>query len=170
MKYKYMIVPVLMSLLLCACSFKDSGTNTAKEGEMMEVETSEPARVIGPVIEPTWETQLKGATDTYNNVCDSYAKMQELANSDTATKKGKKAAAKVEKKYAKRIEELSTVPGRPPPPASVPSAACAPAPTPVAPGDALAAGLAEAARPARSPAAAAAARAPPPAPRAAGAP
>ena len=109
MKYKYMIVPVLMSLLRCACSFKDSGTNTAKEGEMMEVETSEPARVIGPVIEPTWETQLKGATDTYNNVCDSYAKMQELANSDTATKKGKKAAAKVEKKYAKRIEELSTV-------------------------------------------------------------
>ena len=109
MNYKYMIVPVLMSLLLCACSFKDSGTNTAKESEMMEVETSEPARVIGPVIEPTWETQLKGATDTYNNVCDSYAKMQELANSDTATKKGKKAAAKVEKKYAKRIEELSTV-------------------------------------------------------------
>ena len=109
MKYKYMIVPVLMSLLLCACGVKDSGANTAKEGEIMEVETSISARVIGPVIEPTWETQYKGATDTYNNVCDSYAKMQELANSDTATKKGKKAAAKVEKKYAKRIEELSTV-------------------------------------------------------------
>lgn len=109
MKYKYMIVPVLMSLLLCACGFKGSNANTAKEGEMMEVETSAPAKIIGPVTEPTLENKIKGATDTYNNVCDSYAKMQELANSDTATRKGKKAAAKVEKKYAKRIEELSTV-------------------------------------------------------------
>lgn len=67
----------------------------------------QPAKVIGPVTEPSFENQLAGAIRSYENVCDSYAKMQELSEADDASKKGKRAAAKVEKKYAGRIAELA---------------------------------------------------------------
>ena len=63
--------------------------------------------VVGPVTEFTLENQIKGVENTCQNVCGSYAKMQELAAEETASKKGKKAAAKVEENYAERIEALS---------------------------------------------------------------
>jgi len=70
-------------------------------------ETYDSEIVIGPVMEPTSENRIKGVTDLYQNVYDSYAKMQELANDPSASKKGRKAASNVEEKYAKRIDELS---------------------------------------------------------------
>lgn len=109
MKYKsckYLPNLIILALLLCACGQDDSGS----KGETMIVEENidhRPAKVIGPVVEPTLENQLAGAIQSYENVCDSYAKMQELSESSNASKKGKRAAAKVEEKYADRIAELA---------------------------------------------------------------
>lgn len=66
-----------------------------------------PAKVIGPTKELTQEELIEGAQTAYDNVYGLYTKMQDLAGADGADKKGKKAAAKVEKKYADRLEELA---------------------------------------------------------------
>lgn len=111
MKYKfckYLSGLIILSSLLYACGQNSS----ASEGENMIAEEKiayEPARVIGPEIEPTFENQLANAMQSYENVCDSYSKMQELSQADNASKKGKRAAAKVEKKYAGRIAELADI-------------------------------------------------------------
>lgn len=103
---KYLPVLALSALLLYACGQDASGS----EGDTMIVEENiggQPAKVIGPVTAPTLENQLAGATRSYENVCDSYAKMRELSESDNASEKGKQAAAEVEEKYADRIAELA---------------------------------------------------------------
>lgn len=65
------------------------------------------AKTIGPSNDATVENLLAGALQSYENVCDSYAKMQELASSKDASEKGREAAAEVEKAYANRIAELA---------------------------------------------------------------
>lgn len=102
---QYLASLLLMALLLCACGQDASDS----EGDTVVEEFSEyyPAKVIGPEVEPTFENQLEGARQSYENVCDSYAKMQELAEAESASKAGKEAAAAVEKKYADRIAELA---------------------------------------------------------------
>lgn len=105
---KYLASLTVLTLLLCACGQDVSASDP--NGENMIAEEAleyQPAKVIGPVVEPTFENQLASAVQSYENVCDSYAKMQELADSDSASNKGKKAAAKVEKKYGDRIAELA---------------------------------------------------------------
>lgn len=111
MKCRTIITSFLLPLLLCACNSTNSIDLTSSETledtivEISEVYDSE--IVIGPVTEFTLENQIKGVQNTYQNVCDSYAKMQELVNEKGASKKGRKAASKVENKYDKRIQELS---------------------------------------------------------------
>lgn len=89
---------LLLSLLLCACGQND-----------VVIEDSEyvPAKVIGPETEPTFENRLAITEQAYDNMCYFYSEMQELAQSEEASKEGKKAAAELEKKYADRIAELT---------------------------------------------------------------
>ncbi len=104
---KYLAVFSLLLLVLSACG--QTASTSSPEGDDVMVEDLEyhPAKIIGPTTEFTLENQIAGATQTYENVCDSYAKMQELAGADNAAAKGKKAAAEVEEKYADRIAELA---------------------------------------------------------------
>ncbi len=105
MKYcHYPAILLLLAFLLCAC-----GQDGAEPEEDILTEDSGycPARVIGPDIETTPEIRLANTMQTYENMCYSYSEMQELAESEGASKKGKKAAAKLEKKYADRIAELA---------------------------------------------------------------
>lgn len=108
---------MLLILLLCACGQKDSAadpidsnkdlTEEEMEEDMIKDSDYIPAKVIGPDIEPTFETRLATAVQAYDNVCYVYEEMQELAKAENAPKKGKKAAAKLEKKYGDRIAELA---------------------------------------------------------------
>lgn len=108
MKYSFIAILFFLPILLCACHTANTTISESKEEYMEErSETYDSEIVIGPVMEPTSENRIKGVTDLYQNVCDSYAKMQELANDPSASKKGRKAASNVEEKYAKRIDELS---------------------------------------------------------------
>lgn len=102
---QYLASLLLMALLLCACGQDASDS----EGDTVVEEFSEyyPAKVIGPEVELTFETRLASAEQSYENMCNSYTEMQELAKAEDASRKGKKAAAKVEKKYADRIAELA---------------------------------------------------------------
>lgn len=107
-------------LILSACGRDTAkGENADKTSPLMEIEKEGdatmakestgyvPAKTIGPSNEATVENLLAGAVQSYENVCDSYARMQELAVSDSASEKGKEAAAKVEEEYADRIAELA---------------------------------------------------------------
>ncbi len=87
---------LLLSLLLCACGQNDIVT-----------EEYVPAKVIGPETEPTFENRLAIAEQAYENMCYFYSEMQELAQSEEASKEEKKAAAELEQKYAERIAELA---------------------------------------------------------------
>lgn len=113
MKFHFIIASLLLPCLLCACSLTasiDSTTSETPEDNLVEIsETCNPPIVVGPVTEFTLENQIKGVQNTYQNVCDSYAKLQELANTENASKKGRKTAIKVEKNYAERIEELEEI-------------------------------------------------------------
>lgn len=103
--WNYPAILLILTLLLCAC-----GQDASKQGGDAAVEEfSEyyPAKVIGPDIEPTIETRLAAAQQVYDTMCYSYSEIQELAEAEDATKKGKKAAEKLEKKYADRISELA---------------------------------------------------------------
>lgn len=113
MKCRSMIALLLLPCFLCACGSADPAGLAASEtpenytGEISE--TCDPPVAVGPVTEFTLENQIKSVQNTYQNVCDSYAKMEELAKAKTASGKGQKAAAKVRKNYAERIEELSEI-------------------------------------------------------------
>lgn len=111
MKCCYLTASLLLSCLLCACGATNpAGPAATESAENYPVEISESDSapvVVGPVTEFTLENQIKGVENTCQNVCASYAKMQELAAEETASKKGKKAAVKVEENYAERIEALS---------------------------------------------------------------
>lgn len=105
----YQHLAVLCSLLFFLSSCGQNASSPPLEDDDVMVENLEyrPAKVIGPTTEFTLENQIAGVTQSYDNVCDSYAKMQELSGAEDAPLKGKKAAAKVEKKYANRIAELA---------------------------------------------------------------
>lgn len=74
---------------------------------MEEIIEYRPAKVIGPTKELTLEDQIAGVQSSYDNVYGFYTKMQDLANAGDSGKKEKKAAAKIEKKYADRLEEIA---------------------------------------------------------------
>lgn len=100
----YPAILLLLALLLYACG-QDA---VEPEGDIMTEESEYcPAKVIGPEIETTPEIRLANTMQTYENMCYLYSEMQELAESEEASKKGKKAAAKLEKNYADRIAELA---------------------------------------------------------------
>ncbi len=63
---------------------------------------------IGPSKEFTLEDYILSANSLLDAVLDSYQIMTDLAASDTAPKKGVKAAKKVTEKHLTRIEELKT--------------------------------------------------------------
>lgn len=113
MKCSFMIASLLLPCLLCACgSTNPAGLTAAEAAKDCPSETSEAditPVTIGPVTEFTLENQIENVENTYQNVCGSFAEMQELAASETASRKGRKSAAKVEKNYAARIEELSEI-------------------------------------------------------------
>ena len=73
---------------------------------MEEIIEYYPANVIGPTKDLTLEEQIEGVQTAYDSVYGFYTKMQDLANADGVGRKEKKAAAKIEKKYADRLEEL----------------------------------------------------------------
>lgn len=95
---------LLLSLLLCACGQDASDP----DGDIVKEDSGYvSAKVIGPETEPTFENRLAIAEQAYENMCYFYSEMQELAQSEEASKEGKKAAAELEKKYADRIAELA---------------------------------------------------------------
>lgn len=96
---------LLLTLLLCACG--QDASDSEEDAVVEEFSEYYPAKVIGPEVEPTLETRLATAQQAYDNMCYSYSEMQELAEAENASKKGKKAAAKLEEKYADRIAKLA---------------------------------------------------------------
>lgn len=105
--YRYVAALTILILLFCSCGQNASASDLKGENMTEKMTEYQPAKVIGPVVEATLENQIAGAQKSYENVCDSYAKMQELAASESASKKGKEAASAVEKEYADRIAELA---------------------------------------------------------------
>lgn len=115
--YRRLATVFLLSLLLCACGRNipaEDGKESEATGEAISQEGSAaedlepiPLTPIGPVTEPTLESLRADADRSYANVCDSYAKMQDLAAAPDASEKGKQAAAAVEEKHAGRIQELA---------------------------------------------------------------
>ena len=103
----HIVILLLLSTLLFSCG-QSTPDSVAKGGNDME-ESLEyyPAKVIGPSKDLTLEEQIAGVQSSYDNVYDFYIRMQDLANGDGADKKGKRAVAKIEKKYADRLAELA---------------------------------------------------------------
>lgn len=105
--YRHIVMLLLSSALLCSCGQNLSASNTNGENDMEEIIEYTPAKVIGPTKELTQEELIEGVQTAYDNVYGFYTKMQDLADADGAGRKGKKAAAKAEKKYADRLNELA---------------------------------------------------------------
>lgn len=105
-RYGHIVILLLLSALLYSCGQNVSASGTKGENDMEEIIEYRPAKVIGPTKELTLEEQIEGAQTAYDSVYGFYTKMQDLANADGAGRKGRKAAAKIEKKYADRLEEL----------------------------------------------------------------
>lgn len=105
--YRHIVILLLSSALLCSCGQNLSASNSNGENDMEEIIEDRPAKVIGPTKELTPEEQIEGVQTAYDSVYGFYTKMQDLADADDAGRKGKKAAAKAEKKYADRMEELA---------------------------------------------------------------
>lgn len=105
--YKHIVILLLSSTLLYSCGQNVSASSAKGGSDVEEIIEYYPANVIGPTKEPTQEDLVEGAQTAYDGVYGFYTKMQDLANADGAGRKGKKAAAKIEKKYADRLEELA---------------------------------------------------------------
>lgn len=105
--YKCLSALLLPLLLFSSCGQNASASNQEGDDLVTEELGYYPAKVIGPTTEFTLENQITSVTQTYENVCDSYKKMQALADAEDASQKGKTAAAAIEKEYADRIAQLA---------------------------------------------------------------
>lgn len=105
--YKCLSAFFLPLLLFSSCGQNASASNREGDDLVTEELGYYPAKVIGPTTEFTLEDQITSVTQTYENVCDSYEKMQTLAGAKDASRKGKTAAAAIEKEYADRIAQLA---------------------------------------------------------------
>lgn len=105
--YRHIVILLLSSALLYSCGQNISASGANEGNNMEEIIEYQPAKVIGPTKELTLEEQIEGVQTAYDSVYGFYTKMQDLASADGAGRKGKKAAAKTEKKYADRLGELA---------------------------------------------------------------
>lgn len=105
--YKCLSALLLPLLLFSSCGQNASASNQEGDDLVTEELGYYPAKVIGPTTEFTLENQITSVTQTYENVCDSYEKMQVLADAEDASQTGKAAAAAIEKEYADRIAQLA---------------------------------------------------------------
>lgn len=104
--YRHIVILLLSSTLLYSCGQNISDSDSKGGNDMEEIIEYYPANVIGPTKDLTLEEQIEGVQTAYDNVYGFYTKMQDLANADGVGRKEKKAAAKIEKEYADRLEEL----------------------------------------------------------------
>lgn len=105
--YRYIIILLLSSALLYSCGQDLSDSGPEEGNSMEEIFEYQPAKVIGPTKELTLKEQIEGVQTAYDSVYDCYTRMLDLVDADDADRKGKKAAAKTEKKYADRLNELA---------------------------------------------------------------
>lgn len=97
----FIIVITFIPVLLCGCSFSGNSHD-----EVIEYSFSEDIKPASPVVTPTHEERTENTRSLLKSAMESMDIMDEMAEKDSASEDGVKAAEAVHKKYKSRLEDL----------------------------------------------------------------